>query len=81
MILQSILHSYSDNFYHSSEAVHSKHVHAQLIHTLPQHTHTLGLPGSTGGGVVYTRWGRTNPSTSGTQLLYMLEGQLEVFIL
>ena len=30
-----------------------------------------GPPGSTGGGVVYTRWGRTTcPSTSGTQLLY-----------
>ena len=35
------------------------------------HTHTLGPPGSTTGGVVYTRWGRTTcPSTSGTQLLY-----------
>ena len=30
-----------------------------------------GPPGSTAGGVVYTRWGRTTcPSTSGTQLLY-----------
>ena len=34
-------------------------------------THTLGPPGPTTGGVVYTRWGRTTcPSTSGTQLLY-----------
>ena len=30
-----------------------------------------GPPGSSTGGVVYTRWGRTTcPSTSGTQLLY-----------
>ena len=35
------------------------------------HTHTLGPPGPTTGGVVYTRWGRTTCSnTSGTQLLY-----------
>ena len=35
------------------------------------HTHTLGPPGPTTGGVVYTRWGRTTcPNTSGTQLLY-----------
>ena len=35
------------------------------------HTHTLGPPGPTTGGVVYTRWGRTIcPNTSGTQLLY-----------
>ncbi len=30
-----------------------------------------GLPGPSGGGAVYTRWGRTVcPSTSGTQLVY-----------
>ncbi len=30
-----------------------------------------GLPGQSGGGAVYTRWGRTVcPSTSGTQLVY-----------
>ena len=35
------------------------------------HIHTLGSPGPTTGGVVYTRWGRTTcPNTTGTQLLY-----------
>ena len=44
-------------------------------------TRLRGLPGPTAGGVVYTRWGRTTcPSTSGTQLYCMLEGQLEVGI-
>ena len=34
-------------------------------------THTLGPPGPTTGGAVYTRWGRTTcPNTTGTQLLY-----------
>ena len=37
----------------------------------PTHTHTLGPPGPTTGGVVYTRWGRTTCSnTTGTQLVY-----------
>ena len=40
----------------------------QFPHT---HTHTIGPPGPTTGGVVYTRWGRTIcPNTTGTQLLY-----------
>ena len=35
------------------------------------HTHTLGPPGPTTGGVVYTRWGSTTCSnTTGTQLVY-----------
>ena len=39
--------------------------------SLLTHTHTLGPPGPTTGGVVYTRWGRTTcPNTTGTQLLY-----------
>ena len=34
-------------------------------------THTLGPPGPTTGGAVYTRWGRTTcPNTTGTQLLH-----------
>ena len=42
-----------------------------LQHPPPSHTHTLGPPGPTTGGVVYTRWGRTTcPNTTGTQLLY-----------
>ena len=37
----------------------------------PSHTHTLGPPGPTTSGVVYTRWGKTTcPNTTGTQLLY-----------
>ena len=43
-----------------------------LLHSLTlTHTHTLGPPGPTTGGVVYTRWGRTTcPNTTATQLLY-----------
>ena len=42
-----------------------------LLIPLNKHTHTLGPPGPTAGGVVYTRWGRTTcPNTTGTQLLY-----------
>ena len=43
-----------------------------LTHTCTHtHTHTLGASGSTGGGLVYTRWGKTTcPNTTGTQLLY-----------
>ena len=47
------------------------HILSQPPPPLNIHTHTLGPPGPTTGGVVYTRWGRTTcPSTSGTQLLY-----------
>ena len=42
------------------------------------HTHTLGPPGPTNGGVVYIRWGRTTRPALLEHSCCMLEGQLEV---
>ena len=58
-----------DSFPHA----HILYTSLSLSHTHTHtHTHTLGPSGSSGGGVVYTRWGKTTCSnTSGAELLYV----------